>query len=431
MQRSIIAPAERVTNLRWTMAVLVGFGILVASFDQVSLSVSGAALSEQFGLNDVGLGLLLSTFGWAYAIASIPLGLVLDRIGAAKMGRAWSLAWGLVSLLTAFASSFGLLIGARAALGIAQAPALPTAAKATGLWFPVNERSLGTATFDAAGKLAIAIGIPLLMFITVWHGWHATFLFTGVCALVYFIANLLWYHDPAEHTGLTYAEQQYLANGGAQGAGLPAGVNVFASAKTWGLTIGYFAYAFAFLLFVTWLPAYFARAFHVGGFTSALSAALPWLVAAIADIVIGGALVDRLVRGSANPSATRKTILIIGMLLGLAVFGAALTHDQTTALVYISIAIVGLGISAPVAWSIPSLIAPRGGTGTIAALMNGAGALGGIAAPIAAGFLLQATGNFEDVFIAAAIVLVIGILSYLFVLGRIEPIDASGGGLTI
>ena len=36
MQRSIIAPAERVTNLRWGIAVLLGIGILVNYFDRVT-----------------------------------------------------------------------------------------------------------------------------------------------------------------------------------------------------------------------------------------------------------------------------------------------------------------------------------------------------------------------------------------------------------
>jgi MFS-type transporter involved in bile tolerance (Atg22 family) len=45
-----------------------------------------------------------------------------------------------------------------------------------------------------------------------------------------------------------------------------------------------------------------------------------------------------------------------------------------------------------------------------------------IVAPIVAGYVVTATGSFTNVFIVAAVVLAIGIASYVFVLGRIEPI---------
>jgi ACS family D-galactonate transporter-like MFS transporter len=432
LQRSIIAPAERVTNLRWTMALLIGLGILITGCDQVNIAANGAAITRDLNLSDIGFGWLLSGFGWAFAVAQIPFGPLLDRMGVVRVGRAWSLAWAIVSIVTSFVSvAFGALIGARIALGIAQAPALPTSAKAIGYWFPASERSGGTAIFDAAGKLGIAIGIPLMAYIGYISSWHTTYLVLGVAALVFFGVFFMFYRDPAEHKSLTYAEKQFLANGDAQSEGAPR-VNVLAQPKVWALTIGYFAYAFAFFLLLMWLPNYIARTFHVGIFPTAIYAGIPWLIAAIADVLIGGLLVDTLIKRGANATLVRKSVLIVGMLLGLAVFGAVSAHDQNIALICIGIAIAGLGISAPVAWSMPSLIAPRGSVGTIASMMNCAGALGAIVAPISAGYIITMMPSFEDVFFAAGIVLVIGIACYTFLLGRIEPIaDGEPAGILI
>ncbi len=61
--------------------------------------MNGGVIEREFGLDDVGLGYLLSAFGWAYALAQIPFGLVLDRIGVKRTGRVWSIAWAIVSLL--------------------------------------------------------------------------------------------------------------------------------------------------------------------------------------------------------------------------------------------------------------------------------------------------------------------------------------------
>ena len=110
------------------------------------------------------------------------------------------------------------------------------------------------------------------------------------------------------------------------------------------------------------------------------------------------------------------------MVLGLAVFGATMTDNPVWAIVWISIALSGLAAAAPVGWSIPSLIAPRGGTGAIGGVMNFLNNLMGAVAPAATGFLVGATNSFTTAFLVAGTVLIIGIFSYVVVLGRIEPI---------
>jgi MFS-type transporter involved in bile tolerance (Atg22 family) len=118
----------------------------------------------------------------------------------------------------------------------------------------------------------------------------------------------------------------------------------------------------------------------------------------------------------------RKTILIAGMVLGLAIVGAAYTTNINVAIVWVSIALGGVAFSAPVGWSIPGLISPKGSVGTIGGIMNCFNNLANAAAPIATGFIVQQTGSFTLALSTAGVVLVIGIISYWFILGRIEPI---------
>jgi MFS family permease len=123
-----------------------------------------------------------------------------------------------------------------------------------------------------------------------------------------------------------------------------------------------------------------------------------------------------------DDTKTRKTVLVGGMILGLAVFGATTTTSPVWAIVWISIALSGLAAAAPVGWSIPSLIAPRGGTGTIGGVMNFFNNLMGAIAPAVTGFVVGATHSFSLAFLVAGVVLLIGIFSFVIVLGRIEPI---------
>jgi dipeptide/tripeptide permease len=70
------------------------------------------------------------------------------------------------------------------------------------------------------------------------------------------------------------------------------------------------------------------------------------------------------------------------------------------------------------------LIAPEGSVGTVGGIVNFVNNMLGIAAPIVTGFIVGATGSFAAGFVVAALVLVVGILCYIFLLGRIEQIKS-------
>jgi ACS family D-galactonate transporter-like MFS transporter len=89
---------------------------------------------------------------------------------------------------------------------------------------------------------------------------------------------------------------------------------------------------------------------------------------------------------------------------------------------WMTIAAAGIAFHAPVAWSIPGLIAPRNSTGQIGGIMNLFGNLASAAAPIATGFIVARTGSFSTAIVTAAVILIVGVLAYVFVLGRIEKI---------
>jgi hypothetical protein len=68
------------------------------------------------------------------------------------------------------------------------------------------------------------------------------------------------------------------------------------------------------------------------------------------------------------------------------------------------------------------LLAPRGGTATIGGIMNFVNNIMGVVAPITTGYIVGPTHSFTGAFLTAGIVLVVGIVAYVFILGRLEPI---------
>lgn len=426
MQRSIIAPAERVTNLRWGIAVLLGIGILLSSIDRLDLAVAGAAVGHAFGFDLKALGHLWALYALVYALAQIPAGVLLDRFGTALVGRIATAAWSLFALLSAAAGSFAMFAGANLIFGLGRAPAYPLCAKATGYWFPAAERSTATAIFDAGAKLATALGIPLLSLVLAAYGWRGVFLASGIVSALFCGAFFLFYRDPAGDPRLTHAERVHIGGGLAQEAG-PAAGGAFGvllrSPKMWCMTVGYAAYGYAFFLLLTWLPGYLSSTFGLGVLTTGLYAMIPWLVAAVAEILLGGMLVDRLIARGADATRVRKSVLVIGMLLGLGVFGAATARDPNVAIAYVTVALAGLAIAAPVAWSLPSLIAPRGTVGTAASVMNFAGIVMAFVSPAVAGHVMASGGSFTTVLLIATAVVIVGASSYAFLPGRIEPVE--------
>jgi MFS family permease len=412
---------------RWRIAVLLGMGVLINYFDRVNLSVAHDALHAEFGLSNETYGYLLSAYVWTYAALQLPIGVVLDRFGVQLVGRISAFLWSVASFAAAAASSVASFFGARLFLGIGEAPTFPANAKAIGYWFPPQERSLPTAFFDAAAKFASAIGVPLIGAVLIRFGWRISFALTGVLSFLYFAAFYRVYRDPGDDRDLSAEELSHIQQSDskhpvqtAETQSAPLGY-LLKQKKVLGLVAGFFAYNYCFYLFLTWLPSYFS-AMHMNLEHSILFTSVPWFVGTATDLIVGGWLVDSLIQRGYDQSAVRKTVLIGGTVLGLAVAGAMFTRNPGMAAVWISISLGGLSAAAPVGWSLPSLIAPRDSVGKVGGILNFGNQLAGIIAPIATGYFAGPTNSFSRAFAAAAVTLLLGILGYVVLLGKIESV---------
>lgn len=413
---------------RWRIAWLLGFGVLVNYFDRVNLSVSHGALITAFGISDVAFGYLSGAYSWTYALFQLPIGVVLDKFGVRRVGRFGIALWSVASFGAAVSPSVGGLFGARFLLGVGEAPTFPANAKAIGAWFPPHERSFATSLFDAAAKLASAIGVPVIGIFLIKAGWRWSFALTGVLSVLYLVYFWLVYKEPEEDPRLSEEERHYIEEAGREPEESAADqtpptplLHLLAQRKVLGLALGFGSYNYVFYLLLTWLPSYLSFALHIDLLHSFLYTAVPWLFATFTDLAIGGWLVDALVSRGRHASLVRRIVLIGGTAFGLGILGAAHAHDATRALIWISISIGGLAAAAPVAWSAPSLIARRNDVGKVGGIINFSSQVSGISAPIITGYLVSAFHNYAWAFGVSAVYLVIGIAGYTFMLGKIEP----------
>jgi ACS family D-galactonate transporter-like MFS transporter len=417
-----------VPRRRWRIAFLLAFGVLVNFFDRINLSVSRDALHDSFGLSLVAFGYLSSAFSWTYALMQMPAGVWLDRWGVRRVGRVSALLWSVSSFAAAVAPGLSWFFGARFLLGVSESPTFPANAKALGYWFTREERGMATAITDAAAKFSTAIGVPFIGLLLLYFGWRWSFAATGFISLLYFVLFYLVYRNPSEDEKLSEPELQFLRRGGTQPedqvrarSGSSLGY-LLTQRKVYGLALGWGAYNYTFFLLLTWLPSYLSVSLHVDLFHSIFYTSVPWLFATATDLLVGGWLVDALIRRGYDPHRVRQSVLVTGMSFGLAIFGAARAHGPAAALVWISLALGGLAAAAPVAWTIPSLIAPRESVGTLAGTVNLCGQIAAICAPIVTGYIVSAAHSFAAAFVTATLILLMGIAGYIFLLGRIEAI---------
>ena len=419
---------SEIPRRRWGIALLLGLGVLISYVDRVNLSVSRDALHDTFGITAATFGWLLSAYSWTYAMLQLPSGVLLDRFGVRLVARVSIFLWSLASFAAAVSPGLASFFAARFLLGIGEASTFPANAKATGYWFPIKERGVATAIFDSSAKLASAVGVPLVGIMMFHFGWRVSFAATGALSLAYFALFYRFYRNPSEDKHLSERERTFIAAGGARPEGVTRAAKGASLAylarqkKVIGVSIGFASYNYTFYLLLTWLPSYLSSAMHIDMLHSAFYTGVPWMFAFIVEMLVGGWLVDALVQRGRDAIRVRQAVLIGGTALGLGILGAAFSTTTALALFWISISIGGLSAAAAVGWSIPALIAPRESVGSVGGIMNFVTQLSAISAPIVTGYIVGRTHSFAWAFGVAAIYLAIGVASYIFLLGKIEPV---------
>ncbi|PSS44378.1 MFS transporter [Arthrobacter woluwensis] len=434
-----IARAGKKGWVRWSIGILLFFAVLINYIDRSSMSVAEHEMRMEFGLTEGQIGIILGSFGWTYAIMQIPMGMLLDKIGIKWVMRVATTLWAISCFLTAAVSGMGLLLVARLILGLAEAPIFPGAMKTTGYWFPRSERGMATVIFDSGQRLSNVIGFPIVGAAVAMFGWRGAFITIGVLSLIYTAVFFIRYRDPKEMNRkgkLSDAELEHIVSGGAQDedAPKPNPLNnlgyILRQRKVWGMSLGLGCAGYVQWMLLTWLPGFLQSQMHMDVAKSGLVTAVPWLFAVIVQYALPGWWLDRLIKNGKSSTTVRRVFIIGGMLLAITIAGTAFTTDLFWSLVWITLGTTGITIAFSVTNSLPALIAPEGAVGATGAVMNTVNNIIGTTAPIVTGFIVQFTGSFAMAFVVAGVMLVIGIIFYTVVLGRIEPIPPNPATLT-
>jgi MFS family permease len=158
---------------------VLGLVIMIDQIDQNIVRGVVPQLKEAFGINDAQIGLLLSAFVVVNGLVTVPAGYLADRWNRTRTIGHTVVGWSGITMLTAAAGSFGVLLALRAALGFGQAITEPSAASLISDYYPAAQRGRAFAVQQVLTFVGIGVGIALGGAIGEAFGWHWAFIVVG------------------------------------------------------------------------------------------------------------------------------------------------------------------------------------------------------------------------------------------------------------
>ncbi|VFR16335.1 D-galactonate transporter [plant metagenome] len=426
-------PGQKATRSRYLIMVMLFVTVVINYLDRSNLSIAAPALRDEFGLSTVQEGLLLSAFGWTYAAMQIPGGWLVDRVSPRRLYAAALILWSLGTFFMGLSTSFLLLFVLRLTVGAFEAPAYPINNRVVTAWFPERERATAIGFYTSGQFVGLAFLTPVLAWLQHHYGWHMVFLSTGLLGIVWGVIWYLVYREPRDFKGANQAELDLIQQGGGvvdlgkQTHKAKQPFNwadlglVMSRRKLWGVYLGQFCLTSTLWFFLTWFPTYLVKYRGMDFIKSGFLASVPFLAAFI-GVLCSGLLSDFLVRRGASVGLARKLPIILGLLISTSMIGANFTDSTNWVIFFLAVAFFGNGL-ASITWSLVSALAPTRLLGLTGGVFNFIGNLSSICTPIVIGFLVSAD-NFAPAIVYVATLALLGALSYILLVGKVERIEA-------
>lgn len=406
------------------------FTFLIAFFDGYDTAVIGyiaPSLLAEWGIEKSHLAPVLSAALLGLAIGAITFGPIADRFGRKKVLILSVMIFSMGTLISAGVSSLGELELLRFITGLGLGAAMPNAVTLMSEYSPLQKRSMIVNTMFCGFPLGAALGGFIAAYLIPHFGWRSTLIFGGTIPL--FLSFLMIVYLPESVRFLVRKRDQsslqkmrvilqkidisaknisqFTLDEGAI-VTEKKGLSLVLSRDYWkGSLLLWIAYFMGLVIFygvMNWMPTLFQEV----SMSSSLASMITGLFALGGLGAIGnGWLMDRF-----------NGILLIA-------FFAILTA--------ISVALIGILISAPLAFliaiilfagivmntaqsSLPALAAnfyPTEGRTTGVSMMLGIGRFGGIAGSFLVAGLIQWNLNIEEIFFILAIPALIAALCLL------------------
>ncbi|MHC3471967.1 MFS transporter [Streptomyces sp. 7R007] len=162
---------------RWLALSVLVLAVLLVAVDATVLGLATPYISEDLKPSGTQLLWIGDVYSFVIAGLLVSMGSLGDRVGRKRVLLGGATAFGAISVLNAYATSPGMMIAARALLGVAGATLMPaTLALIRNLFHDPRERSLAVGVWGATASAGTAIGPIAGGFLLEHFWWGSVFL---------------------------------------------------------------------------------------------------------------------------------------------------------------------------------------------------------------------------------------------------------------
>jgi MFS family permease len=308
------------------------------------------------------------------------------------------------------------LLVLRLMLGVGESAGFPCTSKliASEIGLGGIGRANGTISFGYLVGPAVGTVVGGLMMAR--FGWRSTFiLFGGLSLLWLWPWSRVVVHEPTLKTA-------------SAGGTAPSFGEILRERGLWGASLGHFASNYNFYFILAWLPTYLVK---VRGFSleaMAGVAGIAYLINAVSAYASGW-FTDRWIASGRSTTTVYKAAMAINHVAAIGCMAGMVLLPLNGCVACLFAYEVMLGVGSPGTFGIAQIMAGPTAAGRWVGIQNTCGNFAGILAPAITGLLVDATGTFSAAFALAALVNVLGIVGWVFILPAIRPVrwaDAPG-----
>lgn len=439
MSKKIGSTTEKMTKYRWVILGLIFVIYTIANADRSNIGIAMPFMRKEIAMTNTQAGGIASLFFLGYAGMMIPAGFIVTKYGVRRIFTFAMIATSCFTGMAGFVTTISMLQAARLFTGIAEGPVAVGCSTTINNWFPGREKGTASGIFIASSKFGPLIVPTLCAFIIQTWGWRYIFYGFAIPGIVLAIAWYFMVHNhPSESPYCSTAEAEYITTDKTVVQGkeknkktytlwwldriirakkverLNTTAKVFLNWNMIGAAIGYFFMVGIVSVMMSWIPTYLTTVKHLAIMKMAIVASAPF-AGTVAGNMAGGWFSDNVLNKRRKPLMIVTAISTSIMMYSL--IYAPANPTLLAGLLFLTGLLLALGYSAFMAYPMALVEKEKFPIGT--AIINTGGQLGGFAAPLAVGMILDKY-NWNMVFTALAIG---SIITLLIVLTIIEPVD--------
>ncbi len=408
MRNPTYSPRKPIPGKVVVVLLLLGISVFINYVDRGNLSIAAPMLKEELGISAAQLGFLLSAFFWTYATLHLFSGWLVDRLNVNWVFAGGFCLWSAATAATGFVHAFALLFVLRLLLGMGESVAYPSYNKIIALNIPEEHRGFANAMISTGLLLGPGFGMLFGGLLMARFGWRPFFIVLGLGSLLWVLPWMKW-----------MPEKYHAAQTDTTGA--PTLLEFLRLRSAWGTCLGLFCGNYVSYFLITWLPFYLVRERNFSLEKMAKVGGTAYLIGAGVSL-LSGSLSDRWIASGATPSLARKTFVGGGTALAGVFIGLSVVGGPIFCIVAVSLGVISFGAACSNVWAITQRLAGPKATGRWSGFQLFVGNLSGIVAPAVTGLVVQRTGHFFWAFVILTGVALIGGVSWIFLVGPLEPV---------